>query len=98
MERATAPKAIATRDESLMKCPFETRFEDDDMDFRVDKDEEQMQEKKEAVAEPLPDFKVAMAPPHKSEIDAAAVALRRRHSSASATLAARASCRTCTRC
>ena len=37
----TAPKAITTKDESLMECPFDTKF-DDEMekeDPTVDKDE-----------------------------------------------------------
>ena len=44
----TAPKAITTKDESLMECPFPLDMpdHDDEEDPEVDRDEEQMSEKK----------------------------------------------------
>jgi hypothetical protein len=44
----TAPKEITTKDESLMECPFDVYMpeNEEDEDPEMDKDEEQMSEKK----------------------------------------------------
>ena len=54
----TAPKEITTRDESLMECPFPIEMPDneDEEDPEVDKDEEQMSEKKPSLITPIEDF------------------------------------------
>ena len=67
----TAPKAITTKDESLMDCPFDNNFEDElsDEDFTVDPDEEHLQIKKEVEKKPLDDFNVQIRSPRKSAYD-----------------------------
>jgi hypothetical protein len=54
----TAPKEITTKDEALMECPFPIDMpdNDDDDDPEIDKDEEQMSEKKASLITPIEDF------------------------------------------
>jgi len=54
----TAPKEITTKDEALMECPFPIEMPDneDEEDPEVDKDEEQMSEKKPSLITPIEDF------------------------------------------
>jgi len=54
----TAPKAITTKDESLMECPFDLFMSTEEPDPLKDEDEEQMLEKKKASVQPIEDFKV----------------------------------------
>ena len=67
----TAPKAITTKDESLMDCPFDTKFEDEmeDEDPTRDKDEEHMKIKVVQEDSPFPGFSVETRQPHKSVFD-----------------------------
>jgi hypothetical protein len=67
----TAPKEITTKDEALMECPFpiEMPDNDDQDDPEVDKDEEQMSEKKPSTIIPIEDFQVTKKGPHISEFD-----------------------------
>ena len=67
----TAPKAITTKDESLMDCPFNTGFDDDidNEDPHVDKDEEHLQIRKEVEEVPVKDYSVETRAPHKSDFD-----------------------------
>jgi hypothetical protein len=67
----TAPKEITTKDESLMECPFpiEMADNDDNDDPEIDKDEEQMSEKKASSIVPLEDYQVTKKGPHMSEFD-----------------------------
>jgi hypothetical protein len=67
----TAPKEITTKDESLMDCPFnlEMAENEEDEDPLVDKDEEQMIDKKPPLVQPLEDFYVSKKGPHISEFD-----------------------------
>ena len=62
----TAPREITTRDESLMDCPFSLELPDneEEEDPHVDKDEEQMSEKKQSEIKPIEDFLVHKKPPH----------------------------------
>ena len=68
----TAPKEITTKDESLMDCPFDTKFDDleEHEDHHVDADEEQMVEKVEAEADPIEaGFSVEIKKAQKSYFD-----------------------------
>jgi hypothetical protein len=49
----TAPKEITTKNESLMKCPFDLTYDDamSDEDPEVDEDEKKTSKKREAVKE-----------------------------------------------
>lgn len=66
----TAPKEITTKDESLMDCPFDTKFEDlmEKEDPQYDKDEEHMHQKEEKEVIPM-EFAVELKKPYKSEFD-----------------------------
>ena len=66
-----APKAITTKDESVMECPFNTDFNDEmsDEDPEIDQDQEHMEEKKEAQPDPLPGFNVLTKKEQFSEFD-----------------------------
>lgn len=65
----TAPKAITTKDESLMECPFDLFMSTEEPDPLKDEDEEQMLEKKKASVQPIEDFKVQKKEPHLSKFD-----------------------------
>ena len=68
----TAPKEITTRDESLMDCPFDLGFDDQEEfeDHQYDADEEQMVEKVEAESDPIEaGFSVEIKKPPKSVFD-----------------------------
>lgn len=54
-----------------MECPFPIDMEDneDGEDPEVDKDEEQMSEKKPSLITPIEDFQVTKKGPHMSEFD-----------------------------
>jgi hypothetical protein len=67
----TAPKAITTKDESLMDCPFDLGFDDqlDDENPHVDKDEEHLHIRKDIEPSPMPTFDVETRQPHKSDFD-----------------------------
>lgn len=66
-----APRAITTKDESLMECPFPIEMPDDDdqEDPEIDKDEEHMTSKKPQTVTPIEDFKVTLQAPRRSEFD-----------------------------
>lgn len=64
-----APKAITTKDESLMECPFDLFMSTEEPDPLKDEDEEQMLEKKKASVQPIEDFKVQKKEPHLSKFD-----------------------------
>ena len=68
----TAPKEITTRDESLMDCPFDLGFKDEEEfeDHKYDADEEQMVEKVEPEVDPIESgFNVEIKKPQKSNFD-----------------------------
>ena len=67
----TAPKAITTKDESLMDCQFDLGFEDEleDEDPHIDKDEEHLHIRKEKEPSPMPTFDVETRQPRKSNFD-----------------------------
>ena len=67
----TAPKAITTKDESLMDCQFKTDFDDDmsNEDFMEDKDEEQLHIKVIPEPSPMPTFAVNIRQEPRSEFD-----------------------------
>lgn len=67
----TAPKDITTKDEALMDCPFDIEIPDneDGEDPEVDRDEEQMSEKKASTIVPIEDFQVTKKGPHMSDFD-----------------------------
>jgi hypothetical protein len=67
----TSPKEITTKDEALMECPFPIEMADNDdvEDPEVDKDEEQMSERKASLITPIEDFQVTKKGPHLSEFD-----------------------------
>ena len=67
----TAPKAITTKDESLMECPFPLGFDDlmDDEDPHIDADEKHMHRMKPPEENPFPGFSVDTKQPHKSNFE-----------------------------
>ena len=54
-----------------MDCPFDLYMPDNEEDDNphLDKDEEQMNEKKQSEIKPIEDFLVTKKPPHQSEFD-----------------------------
>ena len=67
----TAPKAITSKDESLMDCPFNLDINDDeeDADPDHDSDEDLMQEEKKNLIQPVDNFNVDIQKPPVSEFD-----------------------------
>lgn len=63
MVYGTAPKVITTKDESLMKCPFDTKFEEDpreeDPFFDPDADNMKIRVVQKKPPEEVKDFGVA---------------------------------------